>query len=166
MKEINNVKSIGVLSDSHIPTRAKKLPESVFKLLENVDIIIHCGDITTQDVISGLNSIAPVYPVKGNMDRDDVIFPSELIFRINNRFIFCITHGSGDPFGLKQRLYKKFLTYKPDVIIFGHSHIPENTKYNETLMFNPGSCTQGFKGNSAGIISLSDDKITAEIKYL
>jgi putative phosphoesterase len=148
MKEINNVKSIGVLSDSHIPARAKKLPESVFKLFETVDMIIHCGDITTQDVIAELNTVTATYSVKGNMDGDDVIFPSELILKINNKFIFCITHGSGDPFGLKHRLYKKFLIYKPNVIIFGHSHIPENTKHNGTIMFNPGSCTHGLDRKS------------------
>lgn len=166
MKEINNIKSIGILSDSHIPSRVKNLPKSIFKLFETVDLIIHCGDITTQDVIIELNAIAPTYAVKGNMDPDNIIFPSELVFKINDIFTFCIAHGSGDPFSLKRRLFKKFQNHKPDIIIFGHSHISENTNYNKVLMFNPGSCTHGFNGNSVGIINLTDDKITGEIKKL
>ncbi len=163
MKEINNIKSIGILSDSHIPTRAKEVPESIFKLFENVDMIIHCGDVTSLDIIIELNSIAPVYAVKGNMDPEDIILPFELIFKINNKFIFCIAHGSGDPFSLKQRLFKKFQNHKPDIIIFGHTHVAENTKYNGIIMFNPGSCTQGFNGNSVGIINLQNDNIETEI---
>lgn len=166
MKKINNISRIGVLSDSHIPYRAKKLPSSVFKLFEPVDFIIHCGDMTTQDVIIELNAIAPTYAVKGNMDPYDIALPSELIFKINDKFTFCIAHGSGDPFGLKQRLFKKFQNNKPDIIIFGHSHISENIPYNGVILFNPGSCTQGFNGNSAGIISLNNDKITGEIKNI
>jgi putative phosphoesterase len=100
------------------------------------------------------------------MDPDDIVFPSELIFKINNKWTFCIAHGSGDPFSLKHRLYKQFINYKPDIIIFGHSHVSEISKYHDIIMFNPGSCTQGFNGNSIGIINLTDDKIVAEIKKI
>ncbi len=166
MKEINNIKSIGVLSDSHIPGHAKNLPGSIFEIFKNTDLIIHCGDITTHNVINELNSIALTYTVKGNMDPDNITFPSELIFKINGQFIFCITHGNGDPFSLKQKLYKKFQIYKPDIIIFGHSHISENSKYNEIIMFNPGSCTHGLTGNSVGIINFKEGRIAGEIRKI
>jgi len=166
MIEINNIKSIGVLSDSHIPTRTRSLPESIFELFKHVDIIIHCGDIVNQDIIIELNTIAPTYAVKGNMDPEDIVLPFELIFRINNKFTFCVAHGSGDPFSLKQRLFKKFQEHKPDIIIFGHSHTSENINYNGVIMFNPGSCTQSLNSNSAGIIYLNGDKIEGEIRKL
>ncbi|MCX8094382.1 MAG: YfcE family phosphodiesterase [Candidatus Goldbacteria bacterium] len=166
MKEINNIRSIGILSDSHIPTRAKEIPKSVFEMFKNTDLIIHCGDIITQDIIIELNEIAPTYSVKGNMDPDDITFPTELILKINERFVFCISHGNGDPFSLKHRLYKKFQIYKPDIIIFGHSHISENSKYNNVIMFNPGSCTQGLNGNSVGIINIKDDGFVGEIRKI
>jgi len=166
MKEISNIKKIGVLSDTHIPQRAKKLPSILFELFKDSDLIIHCGDITTQDVIIELNAIAPVYAVKGNMDSENINLPEELILKINEKYNFCIAHGNGDPFTLKQRMYKIFIDKNPHIIIFGHSHLSENSIYNNVIMFNPGSCIQALNGDSIGIINLMDNKITADIKKL
>ena len=35
---------IGVISDTHIPERAKKIPDKVYELFEDVDLILHAGD--------------------------------------------------------------------------------------------------------------------------
>jgi putative phosphoesterase len=160
---LNNIKKIGVISDTHIPTRASELPEKIKEYFKNVDFIIHCGDVVTEDVILELNLISKTYAVSGNMDPVELNYPSELIFKINNNFIICVTHGYGSPFGIKERLLKKFIEIKPSMIIFGHTHSPLNEKYNGITFFNPGSATCGIDVNSIGIIKLFNNEIINEI---
>ncbi len=163
MIKLNNIKKIGVISDTHIPTRKKFLPEKIKSNLKGCDFIIHCGDIVSESVITFLNTICPVYAVKGNMDSDDIKYPEELIFKINEKYILCIAHGGGSPFDLKNRMYKKFMSYKPDSIIFGHSHFPAYEEFAGIKFFNPGSATCGISANTIGIISFFGDEILCEI---
>ena len=60
---------IGLISDTHIPDRAKQLPQNVFDAFSDVDLILHAGDLTSLEVINQLEQIAPVMAVQGNMDR-------------------------------------------------------------------------------------------------
>ena len=56
---------IGILSDTHGLLR----PE-VIQALQGCEAILHGGDINRQDIIDQLNTIAPVYVVRGNNDKD------------------------------------------------------------------------------------------------
>ena len=158
-----NISKIGVISDTHIPTRAKQLPVAVFSHFKGVDLIIHCGDIVEQNVLVELAAIAPVYAVKGNMDSHDIKEPSELIIEINKKFTLCVSHGTGSPFDTKERLSKKFRAYKPYMIIHGHTHLPEISAYSDIKIFNPGSCTNGHDYNSIGILDIKPDLIDCKI---
>ena len=60
---------IGLISDTHIPDRAKEIPEKVFEAFSEVDLIMHAGDLTSPKVIDDLEQIAPVMAIQGNMDR-------------------------------------------------------------------------------------------------
>lgn len=64
---------IGVISDTHVPVRARVLPGAVFEVLAGVDLILHAGDLVTLDVLDELAAIAPVMAVHGNVDRPEVI---------------------------------------------------------------------------------------------
>jgi len=55
---------IGLISDTHIPDRARELPEKVIEAFENVELIIHAGDLTSPKVIEELENIAPVMAVR------------------------------------------------------------------------------------------------------
>ena len=45
---------IGLISDTHIPDRARELPKNVISSFENVDLILHAGDLTSTKVIDEL----------------------------------------------------------------------------------------------------------------
>ena len=45
---------IGIISDTHIGRASNKLPSQVFKAFENVDLILHAGDIGDVSVIDEL----------------------------------------------------------------------------------------------------------------
>ena len=50
---------IGLISDTHIQDRARELPKNVISSFENVDLILHAGDLTSTKVIDELEKIAP-----------------------------------------------------------------------------------------------------------
>ncbi|MGC8844157.1 MAG: YfcE family phosphodiesterase, partial [bacterium] len=92
---------IGVISDTHIPTRADRLPEAVFQHFKGVDLILHAGDIEDIGVLFELEEIAPVKAVIGNMDPYELEnnLPSKRIVKAGAVNIGLI-HGWGAPKGL------------------------------------------------------------------
>jgi putative phosphoesterase len=155
---------VGVLSDTHIPTKAKALPDIVIQAFKEVGHIIHAGDITSLDVLDTLKSLAPVTAVSGNID------PAELKEILNEKAIITlngyrigITHGHGKTGRTLDRAVKCFEKEPVDCIIFGHSHIPYCEYRDYVLVFNPGSPTDKRRNEffSFGILELGD-KITAE----
>lgn len=169
MELINNAKKIGVISDTHVPGRARKLPSKIFEIFKDCDAIIHCGDIVSHGVLNELNAVAPLFGVKGNMDREDIDLPSELTLKINNKFILCVWHGSQSHFGLNERIYERFVPFMketPYMLIHGHSHVAEISEYRDVKVFNPGSATNGHGFNSVGLLHINNEEIKAEIVTL
>lgn len=133
---------VGVISDSHARSFAE-LPENLVKALSAVDLIIHAGDIVTMDVIRGLQTLAPVKGVCGNMDYPEVrvALPEKQTIEIEGRKI-GIVHGRGGPATLEPTVMNLFS--EVDIIVFGHSHIPVNKVVNGILLFNPGSARESY----------------------
>jgi putative phosphoesterase len=171
LKNLNNIRRIVVLSDTHIPLRAAKIPEKIIEYFKDADLVIHAGDFQTIEAVNMLENYGNFIGVCGNMDSDDVAekLPAKAIINIKNdnkEFKIGLTHGSGPPDGLPERVFHFFeeSEEKPDCIIFGHSHQPLNKKINNTLMFNPGSPTDDvFTAiNTFGILKINN-KIKGEI---
>ncbi|MBN2755289.1 MAG: metallophosphoesterase [Candidatus Goldbacteria bacterium] len=162
MEKINNISKIGVISDTH----STHLPDKVKKLFNGVDLIIHAGDHTSQAVINSLEKIAPLVSVRGNMDGAELNLEEQTVLMINNKFKIAVCHGAGVHSTTPERMFKKFAAEIPDVIIFGHTHIPLNKLHAGILLFNPGSPTKGNIFNSVGIITVTNDSFLAEIVKL
>ncbi|MFC1991982.1 metallophosphoesterase family protein, partial [Chloroflexota bacterium] len=64
---------IGLLSDTHIPSVEKELPEIITSALRGVDLILHGGDIYTPSVLDDLEHIAPVLAASGDDDFGDTL---------------------------------------------------------------------------------------------
>ncbi len=94
-------KTIGLISDTHVPSRAKAIPASVYSAFENVDYIIHAGDLVDFSVLEELEQVAPVLAVCGNMDNPQV---REVLPSLNSLKIFDwkigVTHEPGALYGL------------------------------------------------------------------
>lgn len=159
---------IGVLADTHIPARAKTLPEQVYGVFSGVDRIIHAGDIVDKSVLDELETIAPVSAVFGNRDTEALKqwLPETLILELHG-FRIGVFHGHGDKGTTMQRLPGFFPGAALDCVLFGHSHIPYMEKRNGVLYFNPGSPTvrKHQKYGSVGILTLGSS-IEAELIYL
>ena len=127
-----------VLADTHIPRRAKRLPDGFFPHLRRADLILHAGDLLEAWVLEELSSHAPVRAVKGNVDGPDVDLPETLEFEFGG-VPMAMIHDSGPKKGRRARIRRRF----PDarVVVFGHSHVPFLEDDGELLLLNPGSPT-------------------------
>ncbi|WP_209123870.1 metallophosphoesterase family protein [Alkalihalobacillus sp. BA299] len=131
-----------VISDTHMPKKAKKLPARLVEDLQNTDLIIHAGDWQTMDVYEELAQYAKVEGVTGNVDDLEIQqrFGEKLILPIGN-YKIGVFHGHGQKLTTEKRALAAFKEDVVDCIIFGHSHIPVLKKVNDILLFNPGSAT-------------------------
>lgn len=133
---------VGVISDTHIPATASKLPDILIEKLQGVDLIIHAGDLTELKVLDELKRIAPTEAVVGNMDSFKArrILPEKRILELEN-FRIGIIHGLGHPKNILAYVTGRFEAERLDVIIYGHSHKPSIDTIDNRICFNPGSPT-------------------------
>ncbi|MBR4396722.1 MAG: metallophosphoesterase [Methanobrevibacter sp.] len=130
---------IGLISDTHIPDRAKQLPQNVLDAFKDVDLILHAGDLTSIDVIDQLEQIAPVMAVQGNMDRvSGINLPKAKILEAEGLRI-GIVHGEVYPRADTQQLVYLAKELDADILVSGHSHQPKIEKTDGVLLINPGS---------------------------
>ena len=64
---------IGVISDTHIPKRAARVPDAALRLFEDVELILHAGDLSSLAVVDQLVAYAPVEAVQGNVELPEVV---------------------------------------------------------------------------------------------
>ncbi|HNB25269.1 MAG TPA: metallophosphoesterase family protein [Candidatus Melainabacteria bacterium] len=128
---------IAVLADTHIPKRARQLPQKAINIIKQSDLLIHAGDILTAEFLEFLSRIIPVQAVLGNNDLG-VSLPEKLEIELEGVKL-GIVHDSGPSKGRAGRMKRLFP--QADAVVFGHSHIPMNVREEGILLFNPGSAT-------------------------
>ena len=130
---------IGLISDTHIPDRAREIPQNVFEAFSNVDLIIHAGDLTSPEIIEDLEKIAPVVAVQGNMDRaNGVDLPKFRVIEAEE-YKLGVIHGEVYPRADSNQLLYLAKELDVDILISGHSHQPKIEMKDEILLINPGS---------------------------
>ena len=146
---------IGVISDTHAGS-IEEIPRQILASLTNVDLIIHAGDFTRKPVLDGLRKLGEVKAVCGNMDSYELqqLLPEKELLIVNGKRIGII-HGWGSPFGLENKIRKKF--DEVDAIVYGHIHYPKNEVIDGILFFNPGRARDSF-----GILTV-EEEIKGEI---
>jgi uncharacterized protein len=119
---------IGVISDTHGLLR----PEAVAALTHS-EYIIHAGDIGEPAILDQLTEIAPVRPVRGNVDKGKwaLKIPLDNALEVGDVAIYVL-HNLQD-------LDLKPAAARFAAIVSGHSHIPKQEVINGVLYFNPGS---------------------------
>jgi len=167
LPQYGSSKTVGLISDTHIPVRARSLPKQIFKIFENADFIVHAGDLVNLSVIDELEQIAPVLAVYGNMDGSDV---KESLPRLNSLKIFDwkigVMHNSGVYFGIgKMRAIAEQNGF--DVLVHGHTH-NSNVKWDGNILYiNPGSPTNPVPPfivrPSVAVLKVTKHNVTPEI---
>jgi len=137
----SDMKMVGLISDTHIPSRSQELPAGVFEVVRDADLIIHAGDLTDLHVVEELEKIAPVLAVHGNMDGDEV---RARLPEFNSTNVYGwrigVMHDPGALWGMSvmRRIAKE---RGLRVLVFGHTHRQFMKWEDDVLFINPGSAT-------------------------
>lgn len=155
---------IGVISDTHIPERASKIPEVVFNVFNNTDMILHAGDLVSLDILDELQKIAPTKCSQGNMDRAyGVKIPKRVVIEVDGIKI-GLNHGEVYPRGDTQQLKYIAMEMGVEVLITGHTHWPFIKEVDNILLLNPGSPTvPRLADPSVMLLEIENRKLDAEI---
>jgi len=156
-----------LISDTHIPSRAKAIPREVFEIFNRVDLILHAGDLTQISVIDELRQLAPVIAVSGNMDRGEVRKRLPKIDSVNvHNWKIGIIHDAGI-FSGTRRMKTVAKQNNLDVLVFGHTHRPNLMQAEEALFINPGSPTNPLPlfitRPTVALLKITKEKIEPEI---
>jgi uncharacterized protein len=134
---------LAVISDTHLPRGARRLPEACVAILSAADAILHAGDLMDASVLAELEGLGPpVHAVRGNVDSGELQarLPATRIVTAGGARLAMI-HDAGPATGRLARMRRRF----PDAaaVVFGHSHIPlHQTGADGFQIFNPGSPTE------------------------
>jgi putative phosphoesterase len=131
-----------LLADTHVPKRARALPEQVWRAVDAADVVVHAGDWVEAALLDELETrSARLIGVWGNNDGDELRARLPEVARETIDGIrFAVTHETGAATGREARCDAAFP--ETDVLVFGHSHIPWDTRTPAGLrLLNPGSPT-------------------------
>jgi putative phosphoesterase len=116
---------LGLISDTH-----GLLRDQAVTALAGSDLIIHAGDVGRPEILDRLLAIAPVYAVRGNVDKGawaDAL-PETRVVEAGGVLVYVLHDvkqlDSGSGF---------------DVVVSGHSHKPREEWRDGVLYLNPGS---------------------------
>ena len=157
---------VGLLSDTHIPRRLKRMPRAALEALDGVDLILHAGDVDDPAALEPLRALAPVYAVRGNVHIQDfsdggAALPAVVTLQIaGHRVVLTHGHQPGalgfflkgldvlaqwvrltDNGQMNWRIARRLARLYPeaDVIVFGHTHRAHVEWIGRKLLVNPGA---------------------------
>jgi uncharacterized protein len=159
---------IAVISDTHMPKGARRLPEPCVELLRAADLIVHAGDLTALSVLRELQDYGTVIAVHGNVDDQPTrtALPATATVELNGAKI-AVIHDGGPKQTRLTRLRARFPD--ADAVVFGHSHLPLHQRDASGFqIFNPGSPTERRRApqRTMGIARVRRGKLTFELVAL
>ena len=136
-----------LLSDTHVPVRAKALQDELWRLVDEADVVIHAGDWVVPSLLEDLEARAQrLVGVAGNNDDEELRRRLGEVARVEIEGVrIAVIHETGSAVGRERRCDDRFGPGSADpcdVLVFGHSHIPWDTTTPGGLrLLNPGSPT-------------------------
>ncbi len=164
---------IGLISDTHIPIDAEKLPLQLPRVFHDVNLILHAGDVYAPSVLAELGAIAPLLVARGDDDHGDLLrderVKMEHIIGVEDLTIWLFHEYRRGSWDGKSTLYKKSgekFQKNPDVIVYGHTHEPALLNNGSVLTVTPGSATFPSyirKPGTVGLLTIESGKAKAQI---
>lgn len=131
-----------LISDTHLPVRAKRLPEPVWRAVDEADAVLHAGDWVSVDLLDELEARArTLIGCWGNNDGPQLRGRLPEVARVTLEGLsIAVVHETGQATGREERCEAAYPGV--DLLVFGHSHIPWDTTTPGGLrLLNPGSPT-------------------------
>jgi putative phosphoesterase len=136
-----------LVSDTHLPSRAKDVPDEVWAAVEAADVVVHAGDWTSPTALDAFEArSARLLACWGNNDGEELRARLPEVARAEvGGLRFAVVHETGEARGRERRCDEWFGPGSgdpADVVVFGHSHIPwDSTTPGGVRLLNPGSPT-------------------------
>ncbi|QNO36353.1 metallophosphoesterase [Protaetiibacter sp. SSC-01] len=131
-----------LLSDTHLPVRAKRLPDQLWAAIEAADVVFHAGDWVGLELLDELEARSRrLIACWGNNDGNELRARLPEVARVTLDDVrFAVVHETGQAAGRERRMDAEYPDV--DVLVFGHSHIPWHTTTPRGMrLLNPGSPT-------------------------
>ncbi|MET9057844.1 metallophosphoesterase [Streptomyces antibioticus] len=131
-----------LMSDTHLPRRARALPAPLLDEIPRADVVFHAGDWVDTATLDLLESRSRrLVAVYGNNDGPELRSRlPEVAHADLGGLRFAVVHETGPARGREARCAADFPGV--DVLVFGHSHIPwDTTAPGGFRLLNPGSPT-------------------------
>jgi uncharacterized protein len=161
---------IAIISDTHMPRGARRLPDDCVERIAAADLLLHAGDYMTLAVLREFEAIGPpVVGVHGNVDSAELrrLLPAERVVEAGGARI-AMTHDAGVRHGRLERMRRRF-DQRADAVVFGHSHLPLHERARDGFqIFNPGSPTERRRAptHTMGLARLEDGELGFELVEL
>jgi putative phosphoesterase len=159
-----DIHRIGVISDTHLPRKAARIPDAALRQFEDVELILHAGDLSTRAALDQLEAYAPVEAVQGNVEDAEIVrmLPIKRQVIVGGAVIGLI-HILGDRATRREAARREFPGAR--VVVYGHSHIPFIEDQEGLLLLNPGSPTdrRAQPHHTVALLTIIDGEPSAEI---
>lgn len=134
---------VGVISDTHLSHLSDELLSVCRAHFENVDLILHAGDIVGPQVLEELEVHGfEVQAVRGNMDVHPGLGNLPLTRTLELGGVTVgVCHGAGSAGSVRRKLIQAFAGKLPQVVVYGHTHDAADTVEGGVRFVNPGSPT-------------------------
>lgn len=130
-----------LIADTHLPPRARDLPEEVWQAVDDADLVVHAGDWVSLELLDRMQARADVLGVRGNNDYGTEFRERlpEVARRTVEGVSVAVVHKTGDKRGRDAYCDGRFAG--TDLLVFGHSHAPwDSVTPGGIRLLNPGSC--------------------------
>lgn len=130
-----------------MPGSIRELWPQVFNAFQDVDHILHAGDLHTLDVVDELGRLAPTLVSRGNGDRGIEDSRIEDTWRLEvGGARLAMVHQFPTPANksaevIEAKLERMFDRDRPHVLVYGHTHMESIDVVGNVLLVNPGSPT-------------------------
>jgi uncharacterized protein len=130
-----------LLADTHVPKRARALPDEVWQAVEDADLVVHAGDWVDVALLDELEARSRrLLACWGNNDGPALRARLPEVARATIEGVrVAVVHETGGKEGRDRRM--RAAHPDTDLLVFGHSHIPWDTTYDGLRLLNPGSPT-------------------------
>jgi putative phosphoesterase len=156
---------LAVISDTHLPRGARRLPDACLERLHGADAILHAGDFIELGVLQELRALGPpVHAVCGNVDSPELQMTLPIVHVVDaGGARIAMVHNGGQAERRLERLRAKFPD--ADAVVFGHSHLPLHETADGFQIFNPGSPTdrRNAPRHTMGMLTAQTGRIEFEL---
>ncbi len=151
---------LGIISDTHENTPLINEAVKIFKS-RDPELVIHCGDIISPPTLQCFAGLRMRF-VFGNNDGERAglrkraqalgfgDIDDELEFELDGKRFYA-NHGTNP-----KTIHDKVSSQLYDYVLFGHSHIPSDTRQDRTRSINPGALYMASEYTIAFLDPVSD----------